>query len=67
MAHLEAHDDVTRIPDPRDGRAKLVLATERGREVFEIARSGVAEIEDRIAEVLGGADRPRHCEVTWSP
>ena len=34
VAHLERHGYVERIPDPADGRAKLVRATERGREVF---------------------------------
>lgn len=57
VAHLEAHHYVTRVPDPSDGRAKLVLATERGREVFAIARAGVPEIEQRIAEAVGGPHR----------
>jgi DNA-binding MarR family transcriptional regulator len=31
VGHLEAHGYVERAPDPDDGRAKLVRATERGR------------------------------------
>lgn len=57
VVHLEAHNYVERVPDPSDGRAKLVLATQRGREVFAIARAGVPEIEERIADAIGGPDR----------
>jgi DNA-binding MarR family transcriptional regulator len=53
VAHLEAHGYVERVPDPRDGRAKLVRATERGREVYAIARGLMSEVEARLAERLG--------------
>ena len=45
VAHLERHGYVERVPDPSDRRAKLVRATERGGEVYEIARQVVAELE----------------------
>src|ERR687897_318457 len=45
VAHLERHGYVERVPDPSDRRAKLVRATERGREVYAIAREAIAEIE----------------------
>src|SRR3954453_1065500 len=51
--HLEAHGYVRRVPDPADRRAKLVRATERGREVLAIARALVPEIEERVGAVLG--------------
>jgi DNA-binding MarR family transcriptional regulator len=51
--HLEEHGYVTRVPDPSDRRAKLVLATERGREVLDIAQETVPEIEARISELIG--------------
>ena len=38
VAHLERHGYVERVPDPADGRAKLVRATGRGREVYAVAR-----------------------------
>ena len=38
VAHLERHGYVERVPDPADGRAKLVRATDRGRAVFAVAR-----------------------------
>ena len=55
VAHLEAHGYVERVPDPRDGRAKLVRATARGREVYAIARELVAEVEAQLTERLGEA------------
>ena len=56
VGHLEQRGYVERVPDPSDRRAKLVLATDKGRQIFAIARAGVPEIEARIAEVVG-ADR----------
>lgn len=53
VAHLERHGYVERRPDPRDRRAKLVIATARGEEVFAIARALVPEIEDEIDRLLG--------------
>jgi DNA-binding MarR family transcriptional regulator len=53
VAHLERHGYVERIPDPDDGRAKLVRATARGSEVYAIARQFVAEIEQQWTERLG--------------
>jgi hypothetical protein len=45
VAHLEEHGYVERVPDPHDRRAKLVRTTERGREVFAIARAFLADVE----------------------
>jgi DNA-binding MarR family transcriptional regulator len=56
VAHLEAHGYVTRTPDPADGRAKLVAATARGREVYAIAHETVGELEARLASELGSRD-----------
>ena len=56
--HLEAHGYVSRVPDPVDRRAKLVLATERGREVLAIARALVPEIEERVGAVVGAERVP---------
>ena len=55
VEHLESRGYVERITDPTDGRAKLVRATERGREVFAIVRELVAEIDARLVERLGAA------------
>ena len=58
VAHLERHGYVERVPDPRDGRAKLVRATRRGGEVYAIARDVVAELEREWTARLG-ADKMR--------
>lgn len=58
VQHLERHGYVERVPDPDDRRAKRVLPTERGREVFRIANELVPEVEDLVVEVLG-AERAR--------
>jgi DNA-binding MarR family transcriptional regulator len=55
VAHLEDHGYVERVADPRDGRAKLVRATDRGREVFAIAREVVADVDAQLTERLGEA------------
>ncbi len=51
--YLEARGYVFRKPDPDDRRAKLVLPTERGREVVAIAQDLVPQLEQRIITVLG--------------
>jgi DNA-binding MarR family transcriptional regulator len=53
VGHLEAHGYVTRVPDPTDRRAKLVLPTERGNEVVAIAQDLVPEVEHWVGTVLG--------------
>ncbi len=53
VAHLEVHGYVERVPDPRDRRAKLVRATDRGREVFAVARSFMADVDARLRDRLG--------------
>ena len=58
VLHLERHGYVERVPDPTDGRAKLVRATARGRETYAIAREFVAELEAEWGRRIG-ADRMR--------
>ena len=53
VAHLERRGYVERAPDPGDGRAKLVRATQKGNELYEIAREFVAEVEGAWTRVLG--------------
>jgi DNA-binding MarR family transcriptional regulator len=55
VAHLETHGYVERVPDPVDGRAKLVRATARGGEVFAIVRASIAELDARLDERMGAA------------
>lgn len=53
VRHLEVHGYVQRVPHHTDRRAKLVLPTERGREVIAIAQRLSPELEDRVCGLLG--------------
>jgi DNA-binding MarR family transcriptional regulator len=55
VAHLEQRGYVERVPHPDDGRAKLVRATRRGREVYAVARELTAELEAGLKRRLGAA------------
>jgi DNA-binding MarR family transcriptional regulator len=59
VAHLERHGYVERVPDPADGRAKLVRTTDRGRDVFAIARGLVADIQSELERRMGKAEVAR--------
>jgi DNA-binding MarR family transcriptional regulator len=59
VAHLEEHGYVERVPDPHDRRAKLVRATARGREVYAIVRTYIAELDARLEFALGAAKMRR--------
>lgn len=50
---LERHGYLERIPDPDDGRAKIIRLTERGREAQAIGRELIAGIERDWAERYG--------------
>ena len=50
---LEAMGYAERVPDPADGRAKLVRLTERGRAAREAGRAAVVEIETEWGAALG--------------
>lgn len=50
---LEQLGYVTRVPDERDGRAKLVKLTDRGWQSIEAARGALAEMERAWANSLG--------------
>jgi DNA-binding MarR family transcriptional regulator len=53
VAHLERHGYVERVPDPADGRARLVRATVRGREVFAVARDAMRDVQARLDARVG--------------
>jgi len=50
---LERLGYVTRQPDPADGRAKLVVPTERAAEAEAAARAAVSDIRDAWAVLIG--------------
>ena len=53
---LEARGYVERVPDPKDGRAKIIRLTERGREAQAIGRALIDDLERDWGERFG-ADR----------
>ena len=53
VTDLQALGYVERVPDPSDGRAKIVRLTERGREAHRAALEAFAAIESDWAERLG--------------
>jgi DNA-binding MarR family transcriptional regulator len=58
---LEAAGYVERVPDPTDGRAKVIRLTERGWEVRRVADEIIAGIEEECARRLGER-KMRHFE-----
>jgi DNA-binding MarR family transcriptional regulator len=53
--YLQRHRYVERVPDPTDGRAKLVRLTGRGRELYALAVRLVTELEEQWAAQIGPA------------
>jgi len=53
---LERLGYVERVPDPADGRAKLVRLTRRGAQAQSAAREIIAQIERDWARTLGRDD-----------
>ena len=53
LAHLEQHGYLLRVPDPADGRARVIRLTSKGRRLQQAiyAEAGAAQL--RIAEILG--------------
>ena len=58
LDQLERAGYVARIPDPADGRARLVTVTDRGRELVTLSLPVVRDIERSWARHLG-PDRTR--------
>ncbi len=58
---LEAAAYVERVPDPTDGRAKIIRLTERGWEVRRVADEIIASLEEECVRSLG-EDRMRQFE-----
>lgn len=53
VANVEALGYVVRVPDPEDGRAKLVVPTPRGRKALILGRRVFADLEREWAEAIG--------------
>ncbi|WP_183407029.1 MarR family winged helix-turn-helix transcriptional regulator [Nocardioides marmorisolisilvae] len=53
---LAAHGIVEMVPDPADGRAKIVMFTEYGRKVASSGYSHIIEIDALVREKFGDRD-----------
>ncbi|MCU0263979.1 MAG: winged helix DNA-binding protein [Candidatus Nanopelagicales bacterium] len=51
--HLERAELVTRVPDPDDGRARLVTITDKGQHAVQLATDEVAAVEQEWTAHLG--------------
>ena len=51
--HMVVCGYVERLPDPNDGRAKIVRLTERGWDLDKAARESLSQIEQEWAEQVG--------------
>lgn len=60
---LESLGYLRRIPDPADGRAKLIVPTDRGQQALSDAATRVAEIEDHWAAIVGRKRFEEACQV----
>jgi DNA-binding MarR family transcriptional regulator len=52
-SNLELHGYLERVPDPDDGRAKIIRLTERGRDAQAVGRRLIDEIEREWAGRYG--------------
>ncbi|HYN49572.1 MAG TPA: MarR family winged helix-turn-helix transcriptional regulator [Thermoleophilaceae bacterium] len=59
VADLEGLGFVERVPDPADGRAKIIRLTPHGADALAAAEEIFADIERRFAEEIG---RERYAE-----
>jgi len=53
VRELEAKGYIRLEPDPDDGRAKRIVATDRGRQASDIAQEGSNAVGRRWAELVG--------------
>jgi DNA-binding MarR family transcriptional regulator len=53
VAYLEQRGYVAVVPDPTDGRARLVMKTEKGRAVEQVAEQAMRQLEADWVAVLG--------------
>ena len=53
LGHLEACGYLIRVPDPADGRARVIQLTAKGRRLGGTINAEAQAAEQRIAEILG--------------
>ena len=53
LGHLERHGYLLRVPDPADGRARVIRLTAKGQRLERTINTRAEAAEMRIAEILG--------------
>lgn len=53
VGYLEQRDYVRRVPDPSDGRGRVVVYADRGTDAAEIAATFFADMEARWGAIVG--------------
>jgi DNA-binding MarR family transcriptional regulator len=53
LGHLERHGYLRRVPDPADGRARVIRLTSKGLRLQQTIYAEAAAAQLRIAEILG--------------
>jgi DNA-binding MarR family transcriptional regulator len=53
LGHLEGHGYLLRVPDPVDGRARVIRLTAKGRRLQATIYVAAGAAQLRIAEILG--------------
>jgi DNA-binding MarR family transcriptional regulator len=53
LGHLERHGYLGRVPDPADGRARVIRLTSKGRRLEETIHAEARAAQLQIAETLG--------------
>lgn len=53
LGHLERYGYLARVPDPTDGRARVIRLTAKGRRLQRTIYSEAGAAQLRIAEILG--------------
>ncbi len=65
VATMEQQGLVERVPDPEDGRARLIRPTRRGLGRFRIALRGAERIDQWLRCSLGDRDSERLDALCW--
>ncbi len=53
LGHLERHGYLERVPDPGDGRARVIRLTSKGRRLEQTIYDEAGAAQLRIAQILG--------------
>ncbi len=61
--YLEKQGYVERVPDPVDGRARIIRLTERGKDVERTARAIIRDVEAEWSRHVGEQEMRQLCQT----